>query len=230
MSEAEILLVEGRNAGSQSLAGALQKAGYHLRSAHTAKVALQHITANLPDLVVFDASTMRTSGVRSCRRIRKAVGDCPIIHCRTEDMPQEPDCEADLYLQHPFTPRKLLNRVRTLIPADDYKEEIVRFGPIIFYRSKRSLDFNGQGEHRLTPKLWQLLDEFIRHPNQVISRPRLMHNVWQTDYVGDTRTLDVHVRWLRELIEVDPANPQNLRTIRGKGYIFSIELNRNDAA
>ena len=202
---------------------ALLKAGYQLYPAHTAKIALDIIAQHPPDLVVFDSSTMRSSGTRSCRRIRNVIGECPIIHCRAVGVPEDTDCGADLYLERPFTPRKLLNRVRALIPANDLKEEVVRFGSITFYRAKRSLDFNGQGERRLTPKLWQLLDEFIRHPNQVISRRRLMQNVWNTDYIGDTRTLDVHIRWLRELIEVDPADPCNLRTVRGKGYIFSIE-------
>lgn len=223
MSEAVVLLVEGRNAGSQSLESALVEAGYELHLAHTAKTALKIIVQHPPDLVVFDSSTMRSSGTRSCRRLRKAVEGCPIIHCRAEGVSEDSSCEADLYLVYPFTPRKLLNRVRALIPANDLKEEVVRYGPITFYRSKRSVDFNGKGECRLTPKLWQLLDEFIRHPNQIISRRRLMHDVWQTDYIGDTRTLDVHIRWLRELVEVDPANPQILRTVRRKGYIFSIE-------
>lgn len=224
MSEAVILLIEGQSAGQQSLNAALLKAGYQLHLVHTAKLALATIAQHPPDLVVFDASTMRSSGIRSCRRIRQAVGDCPIIHCRPAGTPEESDCLADLYLAQPFTARKLLNRIRALIPANDLKEEVVRLGPITFYRSKRSIDFNGQGERRLTPKLWQLMDAFIRQPNQTISRAQLMQEVWETAYVGDTRTLDVHIRWLRELIEVDPANPQLLRTVRGEGYILSLDL------
>ncbi|MFQ5421121.1 MAG: winged helix-turn-helix domain-containing protein, partial [Anaerolineae bacterium] len=106
--------------------------------------------------------------------------------------------------------------------ADDQNEEIIRFGNIILYKSKRSVEVAGQGESRLTPKLVQLLEEFLRHPNQLVSRRQLMEHVWQTSYVGDTRTLDVHIRWIRECIEVNPARPQMLKTIRGKGYIFSI--------
>ena len=130
--------------------------------------------------------------------------------------------EADVYLQLPFTPRKLLNRVRALLPVDQVKEEIVRYGSISLYRTKRSVEVNGQGESLLTPKLADLLEEFIRHPNEVVTRRQLMIDVWKTDYIGDTRTLDVHIRWMRELIEEDPAKPTLLKTVRGKGYIFCV--------
>ena len=74
----------------------------------------------------------------------------------------------------------------------------------------------------MTPKLAHLLEEFLRHPNQILGRHTLMENVWKTSYFGDTRTLDVHIRWIREIIEVDPAKPLLLRTIRGVGYIFAV--------
>ena len=92
----------------------------------------------------------------------------------------------------------------------------------MLYRSKRAVDVKEKGEQRLTPKLAQLLEEFLRHPNELVSRRQLMQNVWHTDYVGDTRTLDVHVRWVRECIENDPSNPVLLRTIRGKGFILAL--------
>lgn len=222
MPEAIILLVEGRAAGGHSLSPALRKAGYKVEVVHTGNAALKLIAQNPPDLVVYDASHMRSSGTRSCRRIRKAISDTPLIHSRAEGKVEDRSAEADVYLLKPFTPRKLLNRVRVLLPADDQKEEIVRCGDLTFYRSKRSVEVAGKGERRLTPKLARLLEEFVRHPNEVVSRRQLMQNVWNTDYVGDTRTLDVHVRWIRESIEKDPARPKLLRTVRGKGYIFSV--------
>ena len=109
-----------------------------------------------------------------------------------------------------------------MLPVDLNQEEIIRFGGILFYRSKRAVETEDKGEQRLTPKLALLLEEFLRHPNQLVSRRQLMRNVWHTDYVGDTRTLDVHVRWVRECIEEDPSNPIFLRTIRGKGFILAI--------
>lgn len=221
MPAAHLLLVEGRRAGSLSLASALRKANYQVQVAHTGAAAVASIKEEKPDLIIFDASAMRSNGVRSCRRIRQEVVDTPLIHVRAEGKRGDPQIDANVSLERPFTPRKVLNQVRALLPADDTKEEIVRCGPITYYRTKRSI-VTPEGEKRLTPKLATLFEEFIRHPNQVITRRQLMQNVWQTDYVGDTRTLDVHIRWIRECMEKNPAHPQILRTRRGQGYIFAI--------
>jgi two-component system phosphate regulon response regulator PhoB len=110
--------------------------------------------------------------------------------------------------------------VRALLPADEVNGEVVYCGNITLYLSKPSVVVAGQSERRLTPKLSRLLEEFIRQPGEIISRRQLMQNVWKTDYIGDTRTLDVHIRWMREIIETDPAEPKLLKTVRGKGYIF----------
>jgi DNA-binding response OmpR family regulator len=166
---------------------------------------------------------MRSSGSRSCRRLRRELGDgVPIIHSRAAGDVEDLTAEADIYLEHPYTARKLLNRVKALLPADDVNGEVVRCGDIVLHLSKPSVEVAGQSERRLTPKLAKLLEEFARYPNEIVSRRQLMQNVWNTDYIGDTRTLDVHIRWVREIIEVDPAKPQLLKTVRGKGYIFSI--------
>jgi DNA-binding response OmpR family regulator len=109
-----------------------------------------------------------------------------------------------------------------VLPADDMKDEIVRAGHLTFFPSKRSVEIVGTGERRLTPKLACLLEEFLRHPNEILDRNRLMQTVWKTSYFGDTRTLDVHIRWIREVIEENPARPRLLKTVRGMGYIFSI--------
>lgn len=224
MLEAKILLVEGKRAGRLSLAPALEKASYRLQVVYTGAAAVAWLQAEeKPDLVVFDASAMRTTGVRSCRRIRQLVGEgTPIIYGLAEDQLEDGEAEADVYLQRPFTPRKVLNRIRTLLPANDATEEIIRCGHLTYFRTKRSLA-SENGEKRLTPKLALLFEEFLRHPNQVITRLQLMENVWNTTYVGDTRTLDVHIRWIRECIERNPAYPQLLRTVRGKGYIFAMK-------
>ncbi len=216
-----ILLVEGNRAGNDSLSISLINAEFIVKICHTGRKAINAAQSNIPDLVVFDASSLRSNGARTCRRLRGIVGDNPIIHCRSAGEPQQSDIPADVFLEQPFTGRKLLNRVRDLLPADPLKEEVVRFGHLVFFRSKRAVQIEGRGEFRLTPKLAQLLEEFLRHPNELVSRKQLMVNVWNTHYVGDTRTLDVHIRWVRESIEKDPSNPEILQTVRGKGFILS---------
>jgi DNA-binding response OmpR family regulator len=150
------------------------------------------------------------------------IGVTPIIHCRAADRIEDRSAEADVYLAMPFTSRKLINRIKALLPADELKEEIVRAGNLTFFLLKRSVEVAERGESRLTPKLARLLEEFLRHPNEVIGRHQLMETVWNTNYFDDTRTLDVHIRWLREIIEIDPAKPKLVRTIRGMGYIFYV--------
>ncbi|MCB9418868.1 MAG: response regulator transcription factor [Ardenticatenaceae bacterium] len=223
MQEAVILLVEAKRAGGDSMAPALTKAGYELKVVHTGTAAYDLVKDFVPDLVIFDASSMRSSGSRSCRRLRRELGEAiPIIHSRALNEIEDSTAEADIYLEHPFTARKLLNRVRALLPADEVNGEVVRCGGITLYLSKPSVEVIGKSECRLTPKLANLLEEFVRHPNEIISRRQLMQNVWNTDYIGDTRTLDVHIRWMREIIEVDPAKPKLLKTVRGKGYVFTV--------
>ena len=222
MPKATILLLEGKSASPQSFKSALQKAKYKVKVCRNGKSAMESLAANKPDLVIFNAASMRSNGSRTCRRLRRALGDTPIIHVRAQGTSENREAEADIYLQHPFTPRKLLNRIYTLLPADEITEEVVRYGDVKFYPAKPSVEIAECGEQRLTPKLAELLQEFLRYPNEVVTRAQLMRHVWKTDYVGDTRTLDVHIRWVRELIEADPGEPKRLRTVRGKGYILIV--------
>lgn len=217
-----VLLVEGQTAGRESLALMLKKAGYNINTVHTGAEALAWLESGCPDLIIFDASTMRSNGVRNCRRLRRAAETTPIIHSRAAGELEDRGAEADVYLERPYSSRKLLNRAKALLPADISKEEVVRYGSITLFRIKRSVDVAGKGEFTLTPKLALLLETFIRHPNQLLTRPQLMLAVWETDFVGDTRTLDVHIRWIRECIETDPSQPKLLKTIRGQGYLLNI--------
>jgi DNA-binding response OmpR family regulator len=221
-SKALLLLIEGHAAGGESLAPALERAEYEYLTLHTGSEATEWLSDHTADLIIFDASTMRSSGIRTCQRIRKLAERTPIIHSRAADSEEDRTAGADIYLQRPFSGRKLINRVRALLPADSEQEEIVRYGPLTLYRAKRSVEVDGRGEYILTPKLALLLETFIRHPNELLSRRQLMLDVWDTDFIGDTRTLDVHIRWIRECIETDPGTPRYLRTVRGKGYLLSV--------
>lgn len=218
MEKATILLLEGKRTGNGGSLHALQKAGKKVALFHTGTKAVTYLEDADPQLIIVNAATMRSSGSRICRRFRKIKPDVPLIHIRGEAEDKDEECQADEYLQLPFTPRKLMNRVKSLLPANVLTEEVVRYGPITFFRTKRSVEVNGRGETKLTPKLAHLLEEFLRHPNQLVTRKQLMIDVWKTDYVGDTRTLDVHIRWVREILEEDPTHPRLLLTVRGRGY------------
>jgi DNA-binding response OmpR family regulator len=219
-SSRTILLIEGQPDSESSLVHPLVNAGFAVASFVSGRAAVTWSQDHQPDLIVMDASSMRSNGVRISKRLRGILPETPIIYCRSEGVIEEPAATADIYLEQPFTGRKLLNRVKDLLPADPSQEEIVRYGDLIYYRGKRSVEVGDRGEERLTPKLALLLEEFLRNPLTVITRRQLMQNVWQTDYLGDTRTLDVHIRWVRECIEEDPSNPKLLITFRGEGFML----------
>ena len=225
MKPSLILLIEGKSPGNVSLTPALEKAGFLVKYVTTGQAAYQwvHDEQQSPHLVIFDASTLRSNGARNCRRLRQCLPGIPIIYARSPEQTTESNLDVEVHLVRPFTSRKVLNRVHALLPSDLSEEQMVRYGHITLYPDRNVAEVNGRGEKRITPKLARLLAEFLRYPNELISREHLMHNVWQTDYLGDTRTLDVHIRWIRELIEVEPGQPRLLITIRGKGY--RLEMN-----
>lgn len=224
MSGVTVLLIEGRRSKTTSLAPAIKKEGYQVEIVHTGKDALSSAGDRLPDIVVFDTSAMRSNGVRSCRRLRERWPLLPIIHCRAADEVQDDSAEADIYLQQPFTPRKVINRIRKLLPANDSEDQIVRAGDITLFLGKKAVRVGERGEFPLTPKLFGLLEQFLKYPNTIVTRVELMQHVWNTDYVGDTRTLDVHIRWLREILEDNPTKPRRLKTKRGRGYVLSVDM------
>lgn len=218
VSTAEVLLIEGKRASKRaSFATALSRR-YTIITAHTGKQALEAIEKSVPDIIVLNAATTRTSGHRICVTIRQFSTEIPIIHIQKQGSPRSKS-PADILLNMPFTPRKLFNRIDRFIAAKD--GEMLKTGPFQMNLKSRILTTKN-GEQRLTPKLAKLMELFMRQPNEVLERGYLMEHVWQTDYLGDTRTLDVHIRWIREAIEEKPSKPIFLRTIRGKGYLLDL--------
>ncbi len=149
--------------------------------------------------------------------IRKAAESVPIMWILDEGTQVSEDGIADLWLERPFTSRKLLNRVRKLLPEP--KSTTLCAGDLVFDVENRQV-IKGDRTVRVTPKQAKLLELFMHHPNEVLSRRYLMKHVWNTDYLGDTRTLDVHIRWVREAIEDEPSAPNYVHTVRGVGYRF----------
>lgn len=209
-----VILVESPRANGTSFANHLRKR-YDLLVANTGKDALDLIQAKTPHILILDAASMRTSGDRICSKLKSEVKNIPIIHIKEGPPPITEESEADLLMYLPFTYRKLWNRIERFTRARE--GEILAVGPFSL-NLQQSLLTTPQGETKLTPKLARLMELLMRQPNTIVARLTLMQEVWQTNYMGDTRTLDVHIRWLRRAVEENPDKPRYIKTSRGKGY------------
>jgi DNA-binding response OmpR family regulator len=216
MVQAKVLLIEGKGAGPASFRVPLEKKGHLIHVDPTGRSALQRLATWPPDVIVVDGISLQSSGARICHLLHEHAPIIPLIVLRAEGSSSERG-DADVCLVAPFTPRKLLNRIERLMPARG--GEILYVGDLALNLGQKCVTRNGR-EKRLTPKQFKLLEAFMKRPGEVLSRRFLMRHVWQTDYIGDTRTLDVHIRWVRQVIEEDPDNPRYLRTVRGIGYRF----------
>jgi len=185
--------------------------------AHTRREAQQRLLQFAPDLLLFDSRFLRFDVYRFCRALRADGNDTPILLILKEGEKAERGAGINISLREPFTARKLLNRVARLLPA--HSDEVLRVGDIVLDLQRRTVS-RGRSNHRLTPKQTRLLEVLMRHPGQVLSRAFLMKQVWNTDFVGDTRTLEVHIHWLRRAIEDDPSHPTYVTTVRRVGYRF----------
>jgi DNA-binding response OmpR family regulator len=213
----KILLIESARIKHTSFADALKR-HYEVISVPSGRQAISTARSTLPQVIVLNAISLRTPGDRICRLLRDHLAQTPIIHLH--DGPKNGlDTPADIALVPPFTARKLINSIERLIQVGE--DEIVSCGPFSFNLGRRVLVANGQ-ETQLTPKLARLVEIFLRHPGQILERKTLMEEVWQTDYLGDTRTLDVHIRWIRQAIEADAGSPRYLKTVRGVGYRLDV--------
>ncbi|MBN1311025.1 MAG: response regulator transcription factor [Anaerolineae bacterium] len=215
-----ILLVERPGKPDQTFDTALHTKGFAVKAVPTGAVALDWLCTSRPALIILNAASLGSSGVRICHQLRQQAEDVPIIHILPEGKQGEGipgEGVANITLIMPFTARKLINRIKRLLPAKYH--DVIQVGPIRLAPAAQMVEVDGR-ERRLTAKTASLLEVFLKHPGQVLDRGFLMRQVWKTDYVGDTRTLDVHVRWVREAIEVEPHLPRHILTIRGRGYRF----------
>jgi DNA-binding response OmpR family regulator len=213
--KARILWVEGKRAESPPFVPALRKKGYTVETAATGNEALALLPGFDPDLVVVNAASMRTSGKRICYSLHDKANGVPVLLISAADQASEGDLGATVVLSLPFTTRKLLNRIKPLLPGDG--EKTLHTGPLRLDLERKRVRCQGR-EATLTPRLCQLLKSFMEHPGEALERGQLFREVWSTEYTGDTRTLDVHISWLRQAIEQDPRKPRFLKTIRGVGY------------
>jgi DNA-binding response OmpR family regulator len=218
MKKTTLLVIEGRHAEIPSFAADLQKKGFDVVSAQNGSEAVSKLIQTNPSLVIVNAPSLRSTGIRICLSLRKKDAKVPIILIVETEKPIDNDL-ADTILILPFTVQKLVNRVKALMPGDG--NNIISVGPIrldLENRRVRSLGKNA----KLTPRLINLLQILMDKHGEVVEREALFKKVWETNYTGDTRTLDVHISWLRRAIELDPDNPKFLKTIRGVGYRLDV--------
>ena len=210
-----ILSVEGSRGDHNSFTEDLRQKGYEVHKASSGSTGLKLLDEAQPNVVVVDAASLRTSGVRICQSFRKADSEIPIILIVEDNIIVPDDVDANLTLYLPFTVQKLINRMRAYRPTDD--KYIMKVGPIELNLQTQLVSSNGE-QTRLTPRLVKILEMLMDNHGEVVHRDPLFKTVWETNYTGDTRTLDVHISWLRQAIEEDPKHPRFIKTVRGVGY------------
>ena len=221
-----ILIVEDEESFSDPLSYLLQKEGFVTAVAATGPEALAEFDANGADLVLLDLMLPGLSGVEVCRALR-AKSSVPIIMLTAKDSEIDKvvglEMGADDYVTKPYSARELLARVRAVLrrlaEAEEPADASVQAGPVRMDVDRHVVTVNGKA----TPmplKEFELLELLLRHSGRVLTRGQLIDRVWGSDYVGDTKTLDVHVKRLRAKVEPDPGNPRHILTVRGLGYKF----------
>ena len=229
-----ILVVDDETTLRETLVEALEMEGYRAVAAADGRAALERFRSERPDLVLLDLMLPELSGVEVCRIIR-AESPVPIIMLTAKDSEVDKvvglELGADDYVTKPFSLRELTARIRAIFRRAEAAEaaataaatpdtsELARIGRV-------EVDLAG---HRLVregatiavkPKAFELLAFLLRHQGQVFTRDQLLERVWGYDYAGESRTVDVHVHWLRGELEEDPATPVHLQTVRGVGYVL----------
>jgi len=225
----DVLVVDDEPSFLDALRSGLEREGFRVHTAADGVEALDKVAELEPDLVLLDVMLPRMSGIDVCRRIRQ-VSQVPIIMvtAKGEEIDAVVGLEvgADDYVAKPYRLRELVARIRAVlrrapvaagVMVDD--DEVMTVGEVALYPQRHEVTVGGEALH-LPLKEFELLELLLENSGRVVTRERLIDEVWGHDYVGDTKTLDVHVKRLRAKIEPDPSLPVRITTVRGVGYRY----------
>jgi len=221
-----ILVVEDEESFSDPLSYLLRKEGYEVAVAETGPAALEDFDRDGADLVLLDLMLPGLTGTEVCRALRHR-SSVPVIMLTAKDSEIDKvvglELGADDYVTKPYSSRELLARIKAVLrrgqEPDDLLPATLESGPVRMDVERHIVTVDGA--HVALPlKEFELLEMLLRNPGRVLTRMQLIDRVWGSDYVGDTKTLDVHVKRLRSKVEPDPASPQFIVTVRGLGYKF----------
>jgi two-component system OmpR family response regulator len=227
MSNGKILLVEDDRNLLDTLAYNLRNEQYEVLSAADGEKAVELARSENPDLIVLDLMLPKLNGLEVCRILRKEM-TVPILMltARNEEVDKIIGLEvgADDYMTKPFSMRELIARIRAMFRRagmtavqPDSADKTITIGTLEIDTERHRITVSGK-ELELSPKEYDLLVFLAVNKGFVFTREQLLAKVWGYDYAGDTRTVDVHIRWLRQKIESEPSNPEKLVTVRGAGY------------
>jgi two-component system response regulator RegX3 len=222
-----ILLIEDEASLADTVRYSLEREGYAVTVAEDGRIGLDRFRVDEPSLVILDLMLPEVSGLDVCRQIRQ-VSDVPIVIVTAKDSEAEKvaglELGADDYVTKPFSVRELVSRVRANLRRVDMSgpkeaDEVLGSGPVRMDVSRHEVRVR-DAVVDFPPKEFELLETLLRRAGKLLTRDSLIHEVWGPDYFGDTKTLDVHVKRLRQKIEADPHHPVHLLTVRGLGYRF----------
>ena len=221
-----VLVVEDEESFSDALSYMLRKEGYEVAVAVNGPDALEEFDRGGADLVLLDLMLPGLPGTEVCRQIRQRSG-VPVIMLTAKDSEVDKvvglELGADDYVTKPFSSRELVARIRAVLRRGGEPDELLPLvlegGPVRMDIDRHVVSVNGENV-KLPLKEFELLEMLLRNAGRVLTRMQLIDRVWGSDYVGDTKTLDVHIKRLRAKVEADPAEPRYILTLRGLGYKF----------
>jgi two-component system response regulator RegX3 len=222
---ARILVVEDEETLAEAISFLLSKEGFDVAVAATGPEAIETFDKSGADLILLDLMLPGLSGTEVCRQIR-TKSSVPIIMLTAKDSEIDKvvglELGADDYVTKPYSSRELIARIRAVLRRGEIQdaggdEPTLEVGPVRMDTDRHIITVNGQ-QVAIPLKEFELLEFLMRNAGRVLTRVQLIDRVWGSDYVGDTKTLDVHIKRLRAKIEKDPANPEHIQTVRGMGY------------